>query len=166
MIQVRGTAEWWAHHVNGSIGQQASDPVGGKVISGLNSEQVTALAVAALEELKGVEITVIDIIGKSSIADAMLVATGTSQRHVRSLAENVRLNAKAAGHAPLGVEGDDRSDWVLVDLGDVIVHVMTAEKRDFYSLEKLWSVGPDDEATRTMVGSDELADDELSSSAG
>lgn len=138
-----------------------ANSVGGRLISGLNSEQVTALAVTALEELKGVEITVIDILGKSSIADAMLIATGTSQRHVRSLAENVRLAAKDAGHPPLGVEGDDRSDWVLVDLGDVIVHVMTEEKREFYSLEKLWSVGPDDEAARTMVGPDELSDDDL-----
>lgn len=144
----------------------AANPVGGRHISGLNSEQVTTLAVEALEELKGVDVTVIDILGKSSIADAMLVATGTSQRHVRSLAENVRLAAKGAGHPPLGVEGDDRSDWVLVDLGDVIVHVMTEEKREFYSLEKLWSVGPDDEATRTMVGPDELADDSLSEPSG
>lgn len=144
----------------------AANPVGGRHISGLNSEQVTTLAVEALEELKGVDVTVIDILGKSSIADAMLVATGTSQRHVRSLAENVRLAAKGAGHPPLGVEGDDRSDWVLVDLGDVIVHVMTEEKREFYSLEKLWSVGPDDEASRTMVGPDELADDSLSEPSG
>lgn len=144
----------------------AANPVGGRDISGLNSEQVTTLAVEALEELKGVDVTVIDILGKSSIADAMLVATGTSQRHVRSLAENVRLAAKGAGHPPLGVEGDDRSDWVLVDLGDVIVHVMTEEKREFYSLEKLWSVGPDDEASRTMVGPDELADDSLSEPSG
>lgn len=144
----------------------AANPVGGRHITGLNSEQVTTLAVEALEELKGVDVTVIDILGKSSIADAMLVATGTSQRHVRSLAENVRLAAKGAGHPPLGVEGDDRSDWVLVDLGDVIVHVMTEEKREFYSLEKLWSVGPDDEATRTMVGPDELADDSLSEPSG
>ena len=122
----------------------------------MSSEAVTAMAVAALEELKGVDVTVIDIMGKSSIADAMLVATGTSQRHVRSLAENVRTTAKEAGHAPLGVEGDERSDWVLVDLGDVIVHVMTEEKREFYALEKLWSVGPDDEAERTMVAPDEL----------
>ena len=123
----------------------------------MSSEEVTALAVSALEESKGVDVTVIDIRGKSSIADAMLITTGTSQRHVRSLAENVRLSAKGAGHPPLGVEGDDRSDWVLVDLGDVIVHVMTEEKREFYALEKLWSVGPDDEAARVMVAPDELA---------
>lgn len=111
----------------------------------MNTEQVTALAVTSLEDLKGVDIVILDIMGKSSIADAMLVATGTSQRHVRSLAESVRTSLKEAGHAPLGVEGDHTSDWVLVDLGDVIVHVMTAEKRDFYALEKLWSVGPDSE---------------------
>lgn len=108
----------------------------------LDSAAVTRLTVDALESLKGVDIVVIDIEGKSSIADAMIVATGTSQRHVFSLAENVRLAAKAAGHPPLGVEGDSTSDWVLVDLGDVIVHVMTEEKREFYSLEKLWSIGP------------------------
>lgn len=108
----------------------------------MKSEQVIDLAVKALEDMKGVDLTVIDIVGKSSIADAMIVVTGTSQRHVRSLAEAVRLQAKEAGHPPLGVEGDDTSDWVLVDLGDVIVHVMTDEKREFYSLEKLWSVGP------------------------
>ena len=127
----------------------------------MNSTALTAMAVAALEELKGVDVVTIDIEGKSSIADAMLIATGTSQRHVRSLAENVRMTAKEADHAPLGVEGDDRSDWVLVDLGDVIVHVMTEEKREFYALEKLWSVGPDDEAERTMVAPDELADTAL-----
>lgn len=102
---------------------------------------MTALAVSALEELKGVDVAVIDITEKSSIADAMLIATGTSQRHVASLADEVVTSAKRAGHPPLGVEGDQRSDWVLVDLGDIIVHVMTAEKRDFYALEKLWSVG-------------------------
>ena len=104
--------------------------------------------------MKGVDITVLDI-GRSSIADAMIIATGTSVRHVGSLAESVRLGAKEAGHPPLGVEGDSTSDWVLVDLGDVIVHVMTAEKRDFYALEKLWSVGPDEdiEASRPALRS-------------
>ncbi len=110
----------------------------------MNSEQVTALATEALESLKGLDIVVLDIRDKSSIADAMLVATGTSQRHVGALAEEVRVRSKNAGHAPLGIEGSKTgSDWTLVDLGDVIVHVMTREKRDFYALEKLWSVGPD-----------------------
>lgn len=105
------------------------------------------MAVSTLEDMKGIDLTVIDIVGKSSIADAMIVVTGTSQRHVRSLAESVRLSAKEADHPPLGVEGGDSSDWVLVDLGDVIVHVMTDEKREFYSLEKLWSVGPDEQSS-------------------
>lgn len=109
----------------------------------MNSQAVIDMSVKVLEDMKGIDLTVIDIVGKSSIADAMIVVTGTSQRHVRSMAETVRLAAKDANHPPLGVEGGDSSDWVLVDLGDVIVHVMTAEKRDFYSLEKLWSVGPE-----------------------
>lgn len=112
----------------------------------MNSKEVIEMAVTALEDMKGIDLAVIDIVGKSSIADAMIVVTGTSQRHVRSLAESVRQSAKEAGHPPLGIEGSDSSDWVLVDLGDVIVHVMTQEKRDFYSLEKLWSVGSDDPA--------------------
>jgi len=95
----------------------------------MNSSEVSQLAVTTLEDMKGIDLKVIDIVGKSSIADAMIVVTGTSQRHVRSLAESVRMAAKEADHPPLGVEGDDSSDWVLVDLGDVIVHVMTDEKR-------------------------------------
>lgn len=109
----------------------------------MNSKQIIELAIEALEALKGADIITIDIAEKSSIADAMMVATGTSKRHVRSLGESVRQSAKDAGHAPLGFEGGDSSDWILVDLGDVIVHVMTEEKREFYALEKLWSVGPD-----------------------
>ena len=109
----------------------------------LDSAALIRLATTLLEDLKGIDVVTLDIEGKSSIADAMIVATGTSVRHVHSLAENVRLGAKDAGHPPLGVEGDATSEWVLVDLGDVIVHVMTADTRDFYSLEKLWSVGPD-----------------------
>jgi len=81
----------------------------------------------------------------------MMVATGTSKRHVRSLGEAVRQEAKQAEHPPLGFEGGDSSDWILVDLGDVIVHVMTQEKRDFYALEKLWSVGPESDETQPSV---------------
>ncbi len=120
----------------------------------MNSKAVTEMAVTALEDLKGIDLIVIDIMGKSSIADAMIVVTGTSQRHVRSLAESVRLSAKEANHPPLGIEGGDSSDWILVDLGDVIVHVMTQEQREFYSLEKLWSVGPGDQQQATdLAGS-------------
>jgi len=120
----------------------------------MNSTEQIACATEALEALKGLDIVVIDIAEKSSIADAMMVATGSSKRHVRSLAESVRLSAKRANHPPLGYEGDDNSDWVLVDLGDIIVHVMTQEKRDFYALEKLWSVGPDtDEKKPSVLGS-------------
>jgi len=119
----------------------------------MNSKDIIDLATEALEALKGVDITTIDISEKSSIADAMMVATGTSKRHVRSLAESVRQSAKNAEHQPLGFEGGDSSDWILVDLGDVIVHVMTEEKREFYALEKLWSVGPDsDEKQPSMLG--------------
>ncbi len=107
------------------------------------SEEITERAVEALEALKGIDIVVLDIAEKSSIADAMIVATGSSQRHVKSLSESVRMSAKNANRPPLGFEGGDSSDWILIDLGDVIVHVMTQEKRDFYALEKLWSVGPD-----------------------
>jgi len=117
----------------------------------MNSKAVIDMAVTTLEDMKGIDLVVIDIIGKSSIADAMVVVTGTSQRHVRSLAESVRLSAKEANHPPLGIEGGDSSDWVLVDLGDVIVHVMTTEKREFYSLEKLWSVGPGDEEQEASI---------------
>lgn len=94
----------------------------------------------ALEDMKGIDILEIDVRGKTSIADFMLIVTGTSVRHVRSLADQVRKKCKESGNAPLGVEGDSQSDWVLVDLGDIIVHVMTDEKREFYALEKLWSV--------------------------
>ncbi|MCL4169458.1 UNVERIFIED_CONTAM: hypothetical protein GTU68_035474 [Idotea baltica] len=119
----------------------------------MKSEQLIDLATEALDALKGLDITVINITKKSSIADAMMVATGTSKRHVRSMAEAVRQSAKQADHAPLGFEGGDSSDWILVDLGDVIVHVMTQEKRDFYALEKLWSVGPDsDEKKPNALG--------------
>ncbi|HBR97193.1 MAG TPA: ribosome silencing factor [Gammaproteobacteria bacterium] len=108
----------------------------------MNSQQLTALAQSALDDLKAKDVTVIDITDKSSIADAMVIATGTSDRHVGALANEVVFQAKAAGEQPLGIEGESSSDWVLVDLGDVIVHVMTQKARDFYELEKLWSVKP------------------------
>ncbi|OOZ40897.1 ribosome silencing factor [Solemya pervernicosa gill symbiont] len=106
----------------------------------MQAEELKSLAVEALEDLKGIEIEVLDVRGKTSIADFMVVATGTSSRHVKSLADNVALKAKQGGVPPLGVEGEQGSDWVLIDLVDVLVHVMLREARDFYNIEKLWSV--------------------------
>ena len=95
----------------------------------------------ALEELKAKDVREIDVRGKTSIADLLVIASGTSARHVKSLADEVTRYAKKAGVMPLGVEGEQEGEWVLVDLGDVIVHVMLPRIREFYGLERLWTVG-------------------------
>lgn len=95
----------------------------------------------ALEELKAKDVREIDVRGKTSIADLLVIASGTSARHVKSLADEVAKYAKKAGMMPLGVEGEQEGEWVLVDLGDVIVHVMLPRIREFYGLERLWTVG-------------------------
>lgn len=103
----------------------------------------------ALEELKAKDIREIDVRGKTSIADLLVIASGTSARHVKSIADEVVKFAKKAGVMPIGVEGEQEAEWVLVDLGDVIVHVMLPRIREFYGLERLWTVGdrePDSQA--------------------
>ncbi|MBL8298640.1 MAG: ribosome silencing factor [Rhodanobacteraceae bacterium] len=97
----------------------------------------------ALEGLKAKDITELDVRGKTSIADYIVVASGTSTRHVKSIADEVIKFAKKAGSPPLGVEGQREAEWVLVDLGDIIVHIMLPRVREFYGLERLWSVGGD-----------------------
>jgi len=109
-------------------------------------EELKHIALDALDDLKAQNVVVIDVKDRSTITDFMIVATGTSQRQVKSLANHVTMKAKAAGLQPLGVEGADVGDWVLVDLGDVIVHVMLDSVRKFYQLESLWSVSPKDVA--------------------
>lgn len=103
---------------------------------------INTLIIDSLEELKGNSITAVDVRGKSDVTDTMVIACGTSSRHVKSLANNLVENAKKQGIPPLGVEGMDVGDWVLVDFGDTVVHVMQPETRAFYDLEKLWSVEP------------------------
>ena len=99
----------------------------------------------ALEDLKAKDIREIDVRGKTSIADLLVIASGTSARHVKSIADEVVRFAKKAGVMPLGVEGEREAEWVLVDLGDVIVHVMLPRIREFYGLERLWTVADRDE---------------------
>ena len=99
------------------------------------------LATAALEEIKAKDLVEIDVRGKTSVCDFMVIASGTSTRHVKSLADEVVKASKQAGYQPLGVEGEREAEWVLVDLGDVVVHVMLPRVREFYALERLWTVG-------------------------
>jgi ribosome-associated protein len=106
-----------------------------------STAELRKAVVAALEELKAKDIREIDVRGKTSIADLLVIASGTSARHVKSIADEVVKFAKKAGVMPLGVEGEQEAEWVLVDLGDVIVHVMLPRIREFYGLERLWTVG-------------------------
>lgn len=92
-----------------------------------------------IDDLKGQDIITLDVRGKSSITDCMVICTGTSSRHVMSIADHVVQASRATGLMPLGVEGENAADWIVVDLGDVIVHVMQEESRRLYELEKLWS---------------------------
>jgi ribosome-associated protein len=96
------------------------------------------LVLRALEDLKAFNIKVLDVRGLTDVADTMIVASGTSDRHVRAIAESVIVQAKAAGRRPMGTEGEPDGEWVLVDLQDVLVHVMLPRVREFYALEQLW----------------------------
>ncbi len=105
----------------------------------------------AVAELKAKDVREIDVRGKTSITDLLVIASGTSTRHVKSIADEVVKFAKRAGVAPLGVEGQREAEWVLVDLGDIVVHVMLPRVREFYGLERLWTVG-DDMPANAAVG--------------
>jgi ribosome-associated protein len=104
----------------------------------LTSNQLRDLVISTLEDLKAIDIQQVDVSGQSPLADLFVVASGSSTRHVKSMAEKLALKAKAAGNQPLGVEGEREGEWVLVDLNDVIVHLMLPQTRAFYNLEKLW----------------------------
>ena len=103
-------------------------------------EILKKLVVDALEDLKVRDLCVIDVRSKTTITDLMIIASGTSERHVKALADNVIEKAKSAGIQPIGVEGERGCEWVLVDLGDIVVHVMLPAMLDFYGLEKLGSI--------------------------
>ena len=109
----------------------------------LTTSQLQQLVVSSLEDFKATDITVIDVSGKNPLTERMVIASGNSTRHVKSMAENLVVKAKTAGNPPLGVEGAGEGEWVLVDLNDVIVHLMLPQTRAFYNLEKLWEVSAD-----------------------
>ncbi len=96
---------------------------------------------AAVEDLKAKDTIEIDVRGKTSVCDFLVIASGTSTRHVKSIADEVVRKVKDLDVLPLGVEGEREAEWVLVDLGDVVVHVMLPRVREFYALERLWTVG-------------------------
>jgi ribosome silencing factor RsfS/YbeB/iojap len=98
--------------------------------------------VAALDDMKAVNVKVIDVRKVTDVSDCMIVASGNSDRHVRSIADRVVEYAKAGGFRPLGIEGERDGEWVLVDLNDVLVHVMLPRVREFYALEQLWDIPP------------------------
>ncbi|MDN5924612.1 MAG: ribosome silencing factor [Xanthomonadales bacterium] len=106
-----------------------------------------SLVLHALDDLKARDTREIDVREKSSVTDLLVVTSGTSSRHVRSIADEVIKLTKAAGMPPLGVEGASEGEWVLVDLGDIVVHVMQPRIREFYGLERLWTVGDEPEAS-------------------
>jgi len=105
----------------------------------LQTEKLNAFVIEKLEDMKGRDIISLHIGDKASFADYMVICSGNSNRHVKSIAQNVAIECRAAGVEPRGMEGNDVGEWSLVDLGDIIVHVMTDEQRDKYNLEQLWA---------------------------
>ncbi|WP_077338120.1 ribosome silencing factor [Pseudocolwellia agarivorans] len=104
----------------------------------MENTALKAFVIEKLEDMKGRDITVLDISKKSSFADYMIVCSGNSNRHVKSIAQSVAMECRAEGLEPLGIEGNDVGEWSLVDLGEIIVHVMTDPTRDLYQIEQLW----------------------------
>jgi ribosome-associated protein len=110
-------------------------------------EQLKQLVLTALSDMKARDVSVMDVRGKTAVTDFMVVASGTSDRQVKAIAEAVVFRAKQAGEQPLGTEGIAEGEWALVDLNGIVVHIMLPRVRDFYNLERLWSApGPSERA--------------------
>lgn len=107
----------------------------------LTPAELQQLVLDTLTDLKAQDIVVLDVKGKASFTDTMIIASGTSDRHLKAMANEIHIAAKAAGNPPLSTEGEETRNWVLVDLGDIVVHLMRPETREMYEIEKLWSIG-------------------------
>ncbi|MFC3120655.1 ribosome silencing factor [Agaribacter flavus] len=104
----------------------------------MNQEKFTQFVQDKLEDMKAKDIIVIDVAEKSSVTDTLVICSGTSKRHVSSIANNLIVECKHIDKPPLSVEGKDTGEWVLVDLGEIVAHIMQDDTRDFFQLEKLW----------------------------
>lgn len=113
--------------------------------------ELLALVETSLDDNKAEGIVVIDLAGKSSLTDYMVIASGTSQRHVGAMAENLREKIKQSGINNVSVEGQGQCDWVLIDGGDIIIHLFRPEVREFYNIEKMWGVPLPADAAGTAV---------------
>jgi ribosome-associated protein len=120
-----------------------------KAEDALTLDQLRDLVISALEDFKAIDIQQIDVSGQNPLTDLFVIASGNSTRHIKSMADNLVMKVKAAGCPPLGVEGERQAEWLLVDLNDVIVHLMLPKTRAFYNLEKLWEAS---RAQRTNTG--------------
>ncbi|SEK86162.1 ribosome silencing factor [Halomonas daqiaonensis] len=118
----------------------------------MHIDALKTLVIDALEDLKAQDIAVLDVSRLTSVTDLMVVASGTSSRHVAALAGNVIQAAKEQDIPPLGVEGENGADWVLVDLGNLVVHVMLPDTRQLYDLERLWADLPNESESRLEEG--------------
>jgi len=105
----------------------------------MTTTNLKTIVLNALNNLKAHDINTLEVGEITSITDHMIVATGTSTRHVKAIADNVIKSVKSNAHQPLGVEGANNAEWILIDLGDIIVHIMLAQSREFYQLDKLWA---------------------------
>ncbi len=116
-------------------------------------EKLRDLVIRVLDDMKAKDIVDIDVRGKTSITDIMVIASGTSDRHVKAMAETVAFQAKEAGEAPLGIEGAEDGEWTLIDLNGVVVHIMLPRVREFYQLERLWTFDAPKREQRGIDGS-------------
>ena len=109
------------------------------------------VVISSLEEFKAQDIVKIDLIGKTSMADSMLIASGTSSRQIRAIAENTVTEIKKNSNVNVNIEGLNQSDWVLIDAGDIIIHLFRPEVREFYNLEKMWQVDSTEDASTETI---------------